>query len=108
VTEQQPQVIEGATAPALDRSAYTAALDPVRTEDLARFAHFSRDWLVLDPRHPGVVGDARYAMLPTRIAPLWGVDVAGTPRGQHLRWAEDNAVSDEDRAVFADLLWGRL
>lgn len=105
-----PRVAEGETAPALDRRAYAVAedLDPVRTRDLDRFADFSRDWLVLDPLHPGVVGDARYAMLPTRIAPLWGVDVAGTPPGEHLRWAADNGLSDADRQVFLDLLWGRF
>ncbi len=106
------QVVEGETAPVLDRVVFAReeGLDSVAVADLGRFAHFSRDWLVADPHHPGVVGDARYALLPTRIAPLWGVDVGGTAPGEHLRYVEltGGGVSAEERARFEDLLWGRF
>ena len=39
--------------------------------DIERFRHFSDGWLVQTT--PNFIGDARYAMLPTRIDPIWGI-----------------------------------
>ncbi len=69
-----------------------------------RFAALSDGWLVADPRHPGRLGDARYAMLPTTLRPLWGVerDARGT-----VRFAVDRSMSRDERERFLAMLLGR-
>lgn len=70
----------------------------------ARFAAFSDGWLVADPRHPGRVGDARYAMLPTSLHPLWGIQ---TSRSGALEFVTDRSMSQAERDRFVDMLLGR-
>jgi inner membrane protein len=66
----------GASAPLLDAAAAraVAAGEAKRLHDIERFRVFSDGFLVNDPRRPGFVGDARYAMQPTAIAPIWGLE----------------------------------
>lgn len=45
------------------------------SHDLERFAVLSDRYLVAHPDQPEVIGDARYAMLPTSLSPLWGLKV---------------------------------
>ena len=52
--------------------------------DLRRFAHFSSDWLILHPAHDHVIGDARYAMLPTSMEPLWGIRFDPARPNEHV------------------------
>ena len=65
----------GASAPLLDDAAArtVAAGEAKRLHDIERFRVFSDGFLVLDDRRPGFVGDARYAMQPTAVAPIWGL-----------------------------------
>lgn len=69
----------GASAPLLDAAAAqkVAAGEARRLRDIERFRAFSDGFLVLDARRPGFVGDARYAMQPTAIAPIWGLEWRG-------------------------------
>ncbi len=60
-----------------------AAGEARRLADIERFRAFSDGFAVEDARRPGFVGDARYAMLPTRIAPIWG-----------LQWQEPGAATE--------------
>lgn len=50
-----------------------AAGDARRLRDIERFRAFSDGFVVVDAAHPGFVGDARYAMQPSAIAPIWGI-----------------------------------
>ncbi len=70
----------------------------------SRFSALSDGWLVADPRHPGRIGDARYAMLPTTLRPLWGIerDADGS-----VRFAVDRSMSEEERRRFVAMLLGR-
>ena len=70
---------------------------------LARFAVFSDGWLVADPRHAGRVGDARYAMLPTSLEPLWGIEV----RDGNVSFEVDRSMPPGGRETFMSLLRGR-
>ena len=54
-------------------------------DDLQTFHHLSDGYLAWHPQQPEVIGDARYAMLPDRLDPLWGVRVH---REQPTRHAE--------------------
>ena len=73
--------------------------------DLARFAALSDGWVIAAPGADlPRVGDARYAMLPTALRPLWGVEPA--PRGG-VRLYTDRAMSGDERRRFLDMLLGR-
>ena len=50
------------------------------------------------------VGDARYAMLPTALRPLWGVEAA--PDGGVVLYT-DREMSGAERRRFVDMLLGR-
>jgi len=72
--------------------------------DGARFAALTGGWLVRHPRHPARLGDARYAMLPTGLRPMWGIETG--PDGR-LRLEVDRSMSAGERRAFLDLLLGR-
>ncbi len=74
-------VSEGGSAPLVTEIAEGGQ----KARDFQRFAHFSDDWLIRHPDHPEVIGDARYAMLPDSLRPLWGIGVGGPPGG-HASW----------------------
>jgi len=50
---------------------FTQTAPPGRAADIERFRRFADNWLV--ETQPGFIGDARYAMLPTAIEPIWGI-----------------------------------
>ncbi len=103
------RVYRGSHHPVLDVPEYIAThqLDDLRQGDIARFEYFSAGYLVEDPRHPGFVSDFRYAGVPNDIAPMWGIDVLGTPAGKHPEWHHFREFESGDRALFLDMLWGR-
>jgi inner membrane protein len=96
----------GESAPLMDQAAVARVVGdhPRRREDLERFRRFSDGFLIADATRPGFVGDGRYALLPTRIAPIWG-----------LEWTADGApafvtrreVTPEIRQAFIAMLLGR-
>ncbi|MCP5156239.1 MAG: metal-dependent hydrolase [Ectothiorhodospiraceae bacterium] len=73
--------------------------------DLERFAKFSRGWLIRDPRNPDRVGDARYAMLPTSLEPLWMIAPRGP--GEPVAFVTDRAFTHETRERLVTMLLGR-
>lgn len=81
-----------------------AAGDARRLRDIERFRIFSEGFVVLDPRHPGFVGDARYAMQPTAIAPIWGLEWRGV--GAATEFVSRHEFSPAMRAEFFAMLLG--
>lgn len=79
-----------------------AVVDPRHASDIERFRHFADDWLV--QTRPGFVGDARYAMLPTAIDPIWGIswDAAG-----RVEFLTRHAMNDDMRTRWLAMLLGR-
>ncbi|TVQ65292.1 MAG: metal-dependent hydrolase [Balneolaceae bacterium] len=75
--------------------------------DLLRFSHFSDGWLAWHPEIPGVLGDARYAMVPNSMSPIWGVEVDTTQTGRHLPFDYYRFNDEEIRKEFFDQLFGR-
>lgn len=82
-----------------------AAGEARRLSDIERFRAFSDGFAVEDARHPGFVGDARYAMLPTRIAPIWGLQWAGS--GAATEFVSRHEFNPAMRADFLAMLTGR-
>lgn len=70
----RPQLFPGTSAPLVLIEQEARAFQGTHAyRDLQRFARLSEDFLVAHPSQPHVLGDARYATLPTSLSPLWGV-----------------------------------
>ncbi|MDP2826494.1 MAG: metal-dependent hydrolase [Sulfuritalea sp.] len=97
----------GASAPLLDAAGAQrmAAGDARRLQDIERFRVFSDGFVVLDPLHPDFVGDARYAMQPTAIAPIWGLEWRGA--GAATDFVSRHDFSPAMRRDFLAMLRGR-
>jgi inner membrane protein len=74
---------------------------------LVRFERFADDLLVRHPQRPQMIGDARYAMLPTSIEPLWGIVVDVEAPDAPVRFETTRRVTPQIRARFVDMLLGR-
>ncbi len=74
------------------------------TDAEARFAALSDGWVVHHPEAPRRLGDARFAMLPTSLRPLWGIEPAA---GGGVAFVTDRQLTREERARFTDMLLGR-
>lgn len=75
--------------------------------DLNRFKHLSENFLIRHPNKPEIVGDARYSMLPTKLTPLWGVEVDTTDTERHLPFLYFRDASEEVRNEFMEMLLGQ-
>ena len=97
----------GASASLLDAAAAQklAAGDAKRLHDIERFRVFSDGFLVQDRSRPGFVGDARYAMQPTAIAPIWGLEWRGA--GAATEFVSRHEFSPAMRRDFLAMLLGR-
>ncbi len=82
-------------------------LSALHRNDIERFRYFSADFVIEDPRYEGVLSDFRYAALPNAVAPLWGIDVLGTPAHQHLTFRHFRDIKPTDRKQFAAMLKGQ-
>lgn len=72
--------------------------------DIKRFDLFSDGFLAWHPEHPDVLGDVRYAMLPTSTRPLWGIKLNLDAPNEHVTFHTYRAMpSDERKAFFAML-----
>ena len=80
-----------------------ALAEPARHGGEARFAAFTDGWLIRHPEHPARLGDARYAMLPTGLRPMWSVE--DSDETTHL--LTDRSMSRLERRRFIDMLLGR-
>ena len=76
-----------------------------RLQDIERFRAFSDGFVVLDRARPGFVGDARYAMQPTAIAPIWGLEWRGA--GAATEFVSRHDFSAAMRKDFFAMLLGR-
>lgn len=103
-------VCEGDSIDAFRREHDLPWLDPGSRQalDLDRFRWYSQDWLALDPSDPLYIVDVRYASLPNRIAPLWGLKVSpDADRQAHAKWQVMKSRRDEDLEQLFSLLGGR-
>jgi inner membrane protein len=82
-----------------------AANDARRLRDIERFRIFSDGFLVQDKARPGFVGDARYAMQPTAIAPIWGLEWRAA--GAATEFVSRHDFSPAMRRDFLAMLQGR-
>ena len=83
--------------------------DPARLRDIERFRHFSDGLLVLvsAPGRPQMLGDARYAMLPTSIAPIWGIEWRQRSDTMATDFVVRRDFAPAQRRQFVAMLLGR-
>jgi inner membrane protein len=76
--------------------------------DIERFDTFADRLLSYTPtQHDVQMGDARYAMLPTSLRPIWSIRFAADKPEQPVTVITDRAMSEEERARFIKMLLGR-
>lgn len=99
-------VRKGASAPLFDpaRDLAWAAPDARARRDAERFVALSQGFAVRHPEHTNLVGDGRYAMLPHRIAPLWGIEFDPSDPEAIPRFVTDRKFTREDRRELWELL----
>ena len=98
---------KGASAPLIDwQQEYAKYQGTVLYDDIRRFSELSDGFLVRHPDHPGVIGDARYAMLPTSVSPLWGIKTDTTQPGSHVPFLNFRRAGPEVRSLFLKMITG--
>ncbi|MCP3870867.1 MAG: metal-dependent hydrolase [Gammaproteobacteria bacterium] len=81
--------------------------DSVLLDDIKRFGRFSDQYLAWHPDHDNVLGDVRYANLPTGLRPLWGIEIDPLKPAQHARYSLFRDMDTSNRRRFVDLLLNR-
>ena len=82
--------------------------DSQQQRDLERFRWFSSDYLALSPHKENFVIDVRYSLVPNAIRGLWGVLLnPSVPPEKHVKWIEDQELSETELTQFWDLIVGR-
>lgn len=100
----------GAAIAALDTSRDLADLPPSsqQRQDIERFRWFSMDYLApLTIDDARLIIDVRYANLPHRIDPLWGIGIDSQRAETHVSWWSNRSLSATQRAEFRRLLNGQ-
>jgi inner membrane protein len=74
--------------------------------DLDRFGFFADHLLSHSSADPGLIGDARYAMRPDSLKPIWSVRFDSTKPDRRVELITDREMSKIDRAQFLRMLSG--
>lgn len=90
-----------------DRDVPELSAGSVQAADVRRFDHFSDGWLARAPQRADVIGDLRYAMLPTSVDPLWGIVIDPANADRHVRFENFRALGQDGKAAFLAMLSGR-
>jgi len=75
--------------------------------DLDRFAFFADHLLSRSTVDSQLIGDARYAMRPDSLKPIWSVRFDVDDPGKRVELVTDRQMSKMDRARFVEMLMGR-
>ena len=75
--------------------------------DIERFLYFSEGYVITDSARENVLVDVRYSMLPTGLAPLWGIDLNVESETQHAQFVNYRDRSADTRERFISMLLGR-
>jgi inner membrane protein len=102
-----PRVYPGESLPLVDLARDFPNLAGTRTfQDFQRFSTLSQGYLVRHPDDPGVLGDGRYAMLPTSLKPLWGLRFDQDHPDQAPTFVTFRDSGPTVRQQFSTMLWG--
>ncbi len=79
-------------------------MDSTIQSDIDRFAFFSDNYLALHPELPDRIIDVRFANLPHRIFPLWGIHYDLTQPKQHVSYEFYRSSDRQTRQTFMHML----
>lgn len=103
-----PDIYIGESAALLDwQKEFNAFKGTTLYEDIQRFSTLSKGVLVFHPEYENVIGDGRYAMLPTSVNPLWGIEIDTTRPNQHIYFSPYRDAGPEVRKAFKNMLLGK-
>lgn len=103
-----PKIYSGETAPLLDwRQQYQQFGGTTLYNDIQRFDRLSEGFLIEHPEEKQIIGDGRYAMLPTEMSPLWGIRVDTTQPKNHLPFETFREATPAVREAYLNMLLGR-
>lgn len=74
--------------------------------DIRRFNNLSDKILISHPDSSQVIGDGRYAMLPTSLQPLWGIKIDTTQANQHVVFKTYRDAGKKVRTRFLEMIFG--
>jgi len=81
--------------------------DAALRHDIERFLYFSEGYVIADPTRENVLIDVRYSMLPTGLAPLWGIDLNVESKDQHAQFVNYRDRTAGTRERFVEMLLGK-
>lgn len=103
-----PIIYKGESVPLLDwQNEYATYRGTTLYKDIQRFSKLSDGFLIHHPQQANVIGDGRYAMLPTSLSPLWGIEIDTTRPDEHVSFETFRDAGPEIREAFLDMLLGR-
>lgn len=103
-----PDIYRGNSVRLLDwRKKFADFRETTLFNDIARFNELSNGILIAHPNANLVIGDGRYAMLPTSVKPLWGIEVDTTAPNQHVSFNTYRETNPEIISSFKNMLLGR-
>ena len=83
-------------------------VDSVLYNDIERFRHFARDFLVIHPDYPNIIGDLRMGMLPNSTLPIWGIKFDPASPNEHVTMENyDRSLDDGKIQKFISMILGR-
>lgn len=88
-------------------SSQLLASDSLAYRDLIRYQKINQPLLIVHSETPLMIGDARYAMLPTRADPLWGLQINLEQPNVPSEFVTRRKLTPAMRQAFIDMLLGR-
>jgi len=79
----------------------------IHENDVKRFAQLSAQLLIIHPSRPAMLGDARFALLPHSLEPLWGIEVNQDAKSEHVDYVTNRNMTAARRTQFSRMLLGR-
>jgi inner membrane protein len=102
------KIYSGESAPLLDwQRRYSNFKGTILYNDIQRFDKLSEGYLIQHPEKENVIGDGRYAMLPTEKSPLWGIKIDTTRPTKHLQFKTFRKATPNVKNTYIDMLLGR-
>ena len=106
----EPKIYHGGSIKVFDPEKELSTLNTNSTlyKDIDRFRSFAKDFLVIHPAYPDIIGDLRMGILPNSIKPIWGIEFDPDREDEHVSMDNyERSVNGEKIQIFISMLLGR-
>jgi inner membrane protein len=105
---QQVRIYPGESIPKFNQQQDLPQLarDSILSSDIHRFSNLADGYVVNAPNRENVLSDIRYSMLPTAIAPMWGIDLNLLLPSEHANFTVYRDRPDNANDLFLTMLRG--